>query len=304
MWCWLSRCWTPRWRRRWGRWVQGQGGQAGQQPEHGQLGAPAHRLRPGLAPPCAARLSLAPRARRRWGGWIASARRAPRTCTGEAGAGACRLEGPGRTLPRLALPRLPRTLRLRSARQRPSFKGLHCMLSRPPHPSPPNPPTRQLCGGAHDRGERACAEPAARRRHGPGGRVGWVGVGAARAVWAVWAEVRAGPHASALAAQLAAVEVSRPRLHLSLRPPAAARSPARSAVKRAAGGKEAGALTVRDVALLLRQPQEEGLEEEPEEEEPGAAAALGQADGAAAVSPRQRAAAAAAARMAASAGLS
>lgn len=73
--------------------------------------------------------------------------------------------------------------------------------------------------------------------------------------------------------------------------------PKSPAVKRA-GGKEQGALTVRDVALLLRQPQEEHELEAGEE-----AAAAGQEAPAAdaAVSPRQRAAAAAAARAAAAA---
>jgi hypothetical protein len=70
-------------------------------------------------------------------------------------------------------------------------------------------------------------------------------------------------------------------------------------VKRAAGGKEQGALTVRDVALLLRQPDNErdveaGIEAEDGEQEGAAAAQVP-------LSPRAAAAAAAAGRAAASA---
>ena len=68
-----------------------------------------------------------------------------------------------------------------------------------------------------------------------------------------------------------------------------------AAVKRAAGSKEQGALTVRDVALLLRQPEEGRDMEFDEEAPPGQEAAAGPGP----ASPRERAAAAAAARVAA-----
>jgi E3 ubiquitin-protein ligase SHPRH len=97
---------------------------------------------------------------------------------------------------------------------------------------------------------------------------------------------------------------------------AAAMDLSAASVKRAGGTKEQGALTVRDVALLLRQPEEEAVEEElpggqqqqqqqqteqqqqqqqqteQQQQRPGAVAAS---------SPRERAAAAAAARAAAAA---
>ena len=75
----------------------------------------------------------------------------------------------------------------------------------------------------------------------------------------------------------------------------------RRAVKRAAGGKEQGALTVRDVALLLRQPDNEGDAEAEIEGEDGEEEGQGAAAVQAATSPRAAAAAAAAGRAAAAA---
>ncbi len=94
--------------------------------------------------------------------------------------------------------------------------------------------------------------------------------------------------------------------------------PLLSAVKRTGGSKEQGALTVRDVALLLRQPEEEGTadeelpdttqqaqqaqqEQQEQQEQLGRARGRGPAAAGAVVSPRERAAAAAAARAAAAA---
>jgi hypothetical protein len=74
------------------------------------------------------------------------------------------------------------------------------------------------------------------------------------------------------------------------------------AVKRAAGGKEQGALTVRDVALLLRQPDNErDAEAGSEGEDAEDAGREGTATVQAALSPRAAAAAAAAGRAAAAA---
>ena len=101
---------------------------------------------------------------------------------------------------------------------------------------------------------------------------------------------RAGAGRCWLTPRAALVPESLPLNHTS-------RLPRHSTVKRLAGSKEQGGLTVRDVALLLRQPEEGDADADDELAAHDDAATAGAGTAGEAVSPRQRAAHAAAARL-------